>query len=145
VDVLSGIDLGLLMDYHVRVKNLVTLCVRQRVSNRYFLFDSEKRLTGWKNTVTGEERFVTNAPSGGEALAFSGIHVIGPGFFEQALAAKCFPISNPVFPVVDVYLCLAACGGVMGYEHTTDHWIDIGTVRNLENIPEVLTNLINRY
>jgi NDP-sugar pyrophosphorylase family protein len=132
VDVISDLDLGVLMSHHRQKNNMVTLCVRQRPSSRYFHFNEENRLTGWENTKTSEEKLVNQGKPGIRKLAFSGIHVIGPGFFHRVQSGGCFPDVTRVFSIVDVYLCLAANARVSAFDHSGGLWIDIGTSRNLE-------------
>ncbi len=56
VDILSNLDLVDLVRVHRERKSLATLAVRDRETQRYLLFDDDLRLTGWKNTSTGEFR-----------------------------------------------------------------------------------------
>ena len=54
VDILSDLDLKQLIAYHEKNESLATLAVRQRKTSRYFLFDEDMRLCGWRNSKTDE-------------------------------------------------------------------------------------------
>ncbi len=139
VDVISSIDLAAVMKHHDQSGALVTLCVQDRSSSRYFRFSSDDRLCGWTNRKTGEEKWVRRGMVPVKQRAFSGIHVIGPHFFEMASSCRCFPEDTDVFSVVDVYLCLAATGKIMGYDHTGDAWTDIGKPLQLKAVEKSIT------
>jgi len=132
VDVITSLDPGALMNHHVHSNALATLCVQQRSSSRYLFFNNEDRLCGWKNEETEETKGMTSLIK----KAFSGIHVIGPHFFEKASRQACFPEKEDVFSIIDVYLCLAASEKVLGYDHTGDTCIDIGKSRQLKAVEE---------
>jgi MurNAc alpha-1-phosphate uridylyltransferase len=80
VDILTDLDLEAMAFYHEEKKPLVTLAVTDRKSSRHFLFDRDERLSGWRNTKTGEEKISVVAPALTEK-AFSGIHLISPEIF----------------------------------------------------------------
>ena len=46
VDVISTIDLGRMMQFHIEQKALATLAVQNRETSRYLLFDEQLRLCG---------------------------------------------------------------------------------------------------
>ncbi|MBP6979287.1 MAG: nucleotidyltransferase family protein [Bacteroidales bacterium] len=139
VDVISSLDLAALMRHHVQSEALVTLCVQERPSSRYFYFSPDDRLCGWKNHQTGEEKRVQPAAQPEIQRAFSGIHIIGPHFFQQASRHGCFPADKDIFSIVDVYLCLAAKEKVVGYDHTGDEWTDIGKPMQLKTMEDLIT------
>src|SRR4029078_11555375 len=56
VDILTDLDLGKLIAFHEKNKPLISFGVTNRKTSRYFLFDENNRLCGWRNTKTGEER-----------------------------------------------------------------------------------------
>ncbi len=118
VDILTDFDLGKMISFHRENKPLATIAITNRKSSRYFLFDKEDRLCGWRNTKNGEEKI--SIP--GFALkekAFSGIHIISP---------EIFPLMHQQgkFSIVDVYLELAATHRIMGYDHSGSKLVDVG-------------------
>ena len=53
-DIISTLDLKAFYDYHVAHEALATILVKERKTQRYFLFDEDDRLCGWTNKATGE-------------------------------------------------------------------------------------------
>jgi NDP-sugar pyrophosphorylase family protein len=96
VDILTDLDLEAMAFYHEEKRPLVTLAVTNRKTSRHFLFDLDERLSGWRNTKTGEEKISVAAPSLIEK-AFSGIHLISPEIFPLIY-------QEGKFSIVDVYL-----------------------------------------
>lgn len=56
VDILTDMDLGSMMAAHARFRPLATLAVTGRSTSRYFLFNGQDELCGWRNVQTGQER-----------------------------------------------------------------------------------------
>lgn len=123
VDILTDMDLGKMISIHEETKPLATLAVTSRKSSRYFLFDRNNRLSGWRNTKTGEEKMAI-PQTGLEEKAFSGIHLISP---------LIFPLMHQQgkFSIVDVYLDLAAEKTILGFDHTGSRLIDVGRVESV--------------
>ena len=118
VDILTNLDLHTMMQQHQQDQSLATLAVSDRVSSRYFLFNADRLLSGWKNTNTGEEKIMRN----NEILipkAFSGIHIIHPDLLML------MPQKGK-FSMVDVYLSLCAEHPVRYFDHTHTKFIDVG-------------------
>lgn len=132
VDVITSLDLAGFMKSHLQSEARASLCVQQRDASRCFYFDEDGQLCGWKNKTTGEEKRVRPPALTDRALAFSGIHIIGPRFFGKAETLNCFPGHTDKFSVVDVYLCMAGSERIMGYDHTGDLWMDLGRRENLK-------------
>lgn len=132
VDVVTSLDPGALLKRHLQSGALVTLCVQQRPSSRHFLFTDDDRLCGWRNQETGEEKKVTSGCIPLKQRAFSGIHAIGPGFYEKVSMHRCFPEKQDVFSIIDAYLCLAASEKVLGFDHSGSVWFDIGRDQQLK-------------
>jgi N-acetyl-alpha-D-muramate 1-phosphate uridylyltransferase len=117
-DILTDLDLNNLIAFHEKKKPLATLAVTNRDSSRYFLFNKNDRLSGWRNTNTGEEKIsIPNTDM--KEKAFSGIHVISP---------KIFPLIHQQgkFSIVDVYLGLAALHPILGFDHSASKLVDVG-------------------
>jgi NDP-sugar pyrophosphorylase family protein len=124
VDILTNLHLGQLIDAHMQNRPLATLAVSDRETSRYFLFDQHKRLCGWKNVKTGENK-IAYLSAIQVAKAFSGIHIIDPEIFSKSARAG-------KFSLVDLYLELAQSNKIMGYDHTGDLLIDVGKPQSLE-------------
>jgi NDP-sugar pyrophosphorylase family protein len=123
VDILTDMNLGKMISIHEETKPLATLAVTNRKSSRYFLFDRNNRLSGWRNTKTGEEKISISQP-GLEEKAFSGIHLISP---------QIFPLMHQQgkFSIVDVYLDLAAEKTILGFDHTDSRLVDVGRTESV--------------
>ena len=107
VDILTDMDLSALISDHFQHGAfqhgggcLATLAVTDRSTSRYFLFDQQQQLCGWRNTKTGQER-IARVSSALVQKAFSGIHVIDPSIFPLITR-------EGKFSMVDLYLDLAA-------------------------------------
>jgi MurNAc alpha-1-phosphate uridylyltransferase len=118
VDILTNLDLKAMISFHEEKKPMVTIAVTNRKSSRYFLFDKNERLTGWRNIKTGEEKIIMPGNVQVEK-AFSGIHLISPDIF---------PLMNQQgkFSIVDVYLDLAAARPIFGFDHSGSYLVDVG-------------------
>jgi NDP-sugar pyrophosphorylase family protein len=127
VDVLSNLYLPGLVQEHVRSGALATLVVRNRKTERYFKFNSEKRLVGWVNKKTGDRLIaVPEAFEEAAEMAFSGIHVVNPEIFNL------MPFEER-FSIIHLYLSLAKDYLLKGYFDESDIWIDVGKPHELEN------------
>jgi NDP-sugar pyrophosphorylase family protein len=131
VDILSNIDLGILYNSHNSLNSLITLAVQTRYSTRYFLFDEEKNLCGWRNEISNETK-ITRDPSGKlTPFAFSGIHIIDPEIFR-------FMPDLKVFPIVDFYLHIASKHQITYFDHTSSIFLDLGKKENIIRAKELL-------
>jgi NDP-sugar pyrophosphorylase family protein len=124
VDVISTIDLGRMMRFHVEQGALATLAVQDRETSRYLLFDEQARLCGRRTgraakSEDGKNQLVRPAPQV-QTLAFSGIHVISPN-----LLAKMG--EEDAFSIIDTYMHLAARGEkIIAYRADECYWRDLG-------------------
>jgi len=118
VDILTDLDLDRLLAFHEMHKALISFAVTNRKTSRYFLFDENDRLCGWRNTKTGEERIVIRKP-GLVEKAYSCVVVFEPEIFSL------IPFQGK-FSLVEVYLKLAADHLILGYDHTGDRFVDVG-------------------
>lgn len=126
VDVLSNLDLQILVQEHIRSEDLATLVVRSRQTQRYFKFDNNKRLVGWVNKKTGEKKIaVPEYFENATEMAFSGIQVINPEIF------KLMPEQDR-FSITDFYLELAKEHLITGYFDDSEIWMDVGKPEELE-------------
>jgi NDP-sugar pyrophosphorylase family protein len=124
VDVISDININKLEQYHQSIKAMVSIAVRSRKTSRYFIFDENNQLCGWKNEATGEKKIVNESSHKLLLFSFMGIHVISPEVF------KFFP-NEDKFSIVDFYLNIAAKKKILGYQADKYSWIDCGKPENL--------------
>ena len=118
VDILTDLDLDKLVAFHEKHKPLISFAVTNRKTSRYFLFDKNDRLCGWRNTKTGEETIVIPKP-GLIEKAYSCIVVFEPEIFSL------IPFHGK-FSLVEVYLKLAADHLILAYDHSGDRFVDVG-------------------
>jgi N-acetyl-alpha-D-muramate 1-phosphate uridylyltransferase len=131
VDILTDMDLEAMIADHFRQRPLATLAVTDRSTSRYFLFNAQDELCGWRNVQTGEQRMARPAAlapgEDGQVIqkAFSGIHVIDPSIFAHI-------DREGKFSVVDLYLDLAPLHLIRGYDHSHSRLIDVGKPASAE-------------
>ena len=126
VDVLTDLRLSHIVQQHNHSNALATLVVRNRKTQRYFRFDSNRRLVGWINKKTGETKIsVPEHFEQATEMAFSGIHVIQPEAFNF------FPDERR-FSLTHWYLNLAKDHVIQGYYDESDFWMDVGKPEQLE-------------
>ncbi|HEY3389728.1 MAG TPA: nucleotidyltransferase family protein [Prolixibacteraceae bacterium] len=137
VDVLSNIDLQLFRQYHIENGGLATLVVRDRNTARYLAFDDTMQLSGWKNIKTGEEIASRNMQDC-SLLAFSGIQLIEPAIFKLI-------IETGSFPLIPLYLRLAADARIMGYHDHSSLWMDLGKPDQIKEAERIILKKIKEY
>jgi N-acetyl-alpha-D-muramate 1-phosphate uridylyltransferase len=117
-DILTNLDLNKMISFHNENKPLATLAVMDRKSSRYFLFDQNDQLCGWRNTKSGEE-IISIQGSLLKEKAFTCVHFISP---------EIFPLMHQQgkFSIVDVYLELAAAHMILGFDHSGSRMVDVG-------------------
>jgi MurNAc alpha-1-phosphate uridylyltransferase len=118
VDVLTDMDLDLMIKQHMKQKPLATLAVTTRKTTRYFLFDELDNLCGWKNEKTGEQK-MSKEITGYKQKAFSGIHIISPEIFSLLK-------HKGKFSIVDAYLELSKTHPISAFDHSTSKFVDVG-------------------
>lgn len=123
-DILTNLDLHAFIQHHTQQNNLATLAVSGRISSRYFLFDENEKLCGWKNINTGEAK-ITRITKTATAKAFSGMHLISSRIF--ALMQR-----TGKFSMVDVYLDLSKQINIGCYDHTGAAFLDVGKPESIE-------------
>lgn len=123
-DIISNIDLKKMIEYHKIHNALATLAVQERPSSRYFLFNKQMELCGWKNTKTNE-KVISKEVKSIKPYAFSGIHIINPNIFN-------YINQTGKFSIVDTYLELSKKELITGFDHTSDYWFDIGNTEKLD-------------
>ncbi len=124
VDVISGIDIKNLFDYHIKHNADITLAIRNRKTSRYLLFDSNDRMTGWKNKKTGEIKLCNNEKHYKE-LAFSGISLVDTCVLNEIKTIE-------KKSLISFYLDICKDKKILAYNHGEDHWFDCGTIEKLK-------------
>lgn len=109
VDVVCDTDLAPMVSAHAASGALATLAMQDRETQRYLLFD-DHGLFGRDNRKTGQVTHVREPQGAVRALAFAGLHMCAPRWFDLVT-------ERGVFPIVDVWLRLAGEG------HTIQPWI----------------------
>ncbi len=124
VDVISNIDLGLLLRFHKQHNALATLAVQERATSRYLLFDEKGRLCGRRAGLDGEPEMARPAARV-QALAFTGIHALSPRIFAKLR-------EQGAFPIVSAYLRLAGEGELISAFRADEYrWRDLGRPEHL--------------
>ena len=117
-DFLTDLNIDDLITFHKNKKALISFGITSRKTSRYFLFDEENRLCGWRNTNTGEEKIAV-AKENLKEMAYSCVVVFQPEIFEL------IP-QRGKFSLVETYLTLAAHHPIYGYNHSGDKLVDVG-------------------
>ena len=133
VDVLSTINLRKIYEIHLQKDVIATLAVSRRETARYFLFNENGLLKGWKNKKTNEVKYTSNKQSNLNELAFSGIHVVSPEIFGL------LP-NEEIFSITDAYLDIASQKPVGAYIHEAADWLDVGKIEVLPIAENFLKN-----
>ena len=145
-DILTDLNLSDMIRDHFQHRPLATLAVTNRTTSRYFLFDEQAQLCGWRNVRTGEEKIARTTSSGADQgagairtavhplvqKAFSGIHIIDPSIFSLIHA-------EGKFSIVDLYLELAVSRSIRGFDHSHSKLIDVGKPESVEVAERLFT------
>ncbi len=124
VDILTDLDFNKLIGFHEKNKPLISFAVTNRKTSRYFLFNEDNRLCGWRNIKTGEER-IEVANDVLVEKAYSCVVVFEYDIF------RLMPFTGK-FSLVDVYLKLAKDHLIVGYDHSGDKFADVGKPGSIE-------------
>ena len=131
VDVISTIDLRRMVQFHTDHRALATLAVQDRDTSRYLVFDEQLQLRGRRSGRDEEPEVVQSTPRV-KALAFSGIHVISPGFLTMMT-------EQGAFSIVDSYLRLASQGEkILAFRADEYYWRDLGRPDNVRQAAQDL-------
>jgi len=135
VDVISTIDIGRMVQFHIENQALATLAVQDRKTSRYLLFDQQLQLCGRQSGRDQKPELVRSSPGLSakvQALAFSGIHVISPRFLAMMR-------EDGVFSIITSYLRLAAQGEkIMAFRMDEYYWRDLGKPENVRQAAQDL-------
>jgi NDP-sugar pyrophosphorylase family protein len=124
VDILSDINFSKFAEHHVKSGVLATMAVRDRITDRKFLFDENLKLKGWQNAKTNEKILLNSSSEMLIPLAFSGIHIINSEIFSHIR-------QSGKFSIVETYLDLAKTFDIRGFQHDDDVWLDVGKPEQL--------------
>ena len=128
VDILTDLNLNDLITFHQQHQPLISFGVTNRTTSRYFLFDRNSRLCGWRNVKTGEEKGPHLAQpemtAGLVQKAYSCVVVFQPEIFSLIRQQGKFSLTEP-------YLDLAADHLVLGYDHSGDKLVDVGRLESV--------------
>lgn len=120
VDIISDIDLVRMVRFHAASGGLATLAVKERQTSRYFIFDEENRLCGWRSIPQAREILARRPTEETVDLAFCGIHVISPRLLTKLT-------EQGAFSIVDSYLRLARQDEkITAFRADEFRWRDVG-------------------
>ncbi|TLX73468.1 nucleotidyltransferase family protein [Labilibacter sediminis] len=132
-DVLTGINLKNMIEFHEKNKGIATLMVKDRPTSRYFIFDDHMRLSGWTNISTGDKR-ITRQCDTQKLYAFSGIHIVNYSILNMLGGVRKFSITNG-------YLDISGTNAIYGWKDWNEHWFDIGTPEKLAEANKFYENI----
>lgn len=132
VDIYSEININAMMDYHNTNKSLVTLAVSNRQSSRLLCFNGNMHLSGWQNIETMNIKSVENFKCE-KKLAFSGIHIVNSELLKKHPKFGAFSIINH-------YLEIASTEKIIGWEHNSKGWHDLGTIQKIKNATDYINS-----
>lgn len=127
VDIFSHLNLPSLIHEHSQQNNDVTLCVANRQTYRYLLFNHEMRLCGWENRKTHEQLVTLGDRNSLTPLAFSGIYILNTKLIE-------FCPDEDVFSVIPWLLHISEYHSIYGFKHDLTYWYDAGKPPSLQVI-----------
>jgi len=138
VDIISDLNYTKLIESHQASKNLVTLCVKDRVSSRSFLVNNDDLICGHQNSKTNVIRIKRDFDANLRKFAFCGIHLISPQIFK--LMNK-----DGFYSIIDLYLELIEKNYSIGiFEMKNNYWKDIGRLENLREMKNKLSDPLLR-
>ena len=118
VDILTDLDITKLIAFHKKENALIAFGITDRKTSRYFLFDSDNRLCGWRNSQSLEEK-IAIAKENLHQMAYSCVSVFDQNVFTYIKQEGKFSVTEP-------YLSLAPDHLILGYDHSGDRFVDVG-------------------
>ena len=131
VDILTNLNLYKLIGFHRQHGPLISFGVTNRESSRYFLFDDNNRLCGWRNVKTNEEKIAIPKP-GLIQKAYSCVVIFQPEIFSQIE-------QTGKFSLTETYLDLAKDHSILGFDHSGDKLVDVGRPESVEVAEELFS------
>ncbi|MCQ2298425.1 MAG: nucleotidyltransferase family protein [Bacteroidales bacterium] len=132
VDILSRIPLTEMADQHIADNCLATMAVSERDTSRYLLFGHDKRLIGWHKKGTEEYLWADKPMEDYKPMAFSGIAVVSPEFFDM------LPDAERPYTIIPCYVHAAKDHVIKGFEHNAEDWMDVGKPETLAQAHKIL-------
>lgn len=136
VDILSNLNLQQFIEYYQQQKPLALLSVRSRKTSRYFLFNENMELCGWKNMQNNEIRIQCSKVQKLKPFAFSGIQIVNPELLQLLKPWE------GAFSMTEVYIRLCAYYRILGQYDPDSFWMDVGTMEKLEEANKQINNII---
>ncbi len=129
VDILSNIDLKQFIATHT--EEMATVVVSNRETQRYLLFDGEGVLRGWTNCKTGEFRPAAAANEDLVPMAFSGMQIVSPAFFDELRCTR--DEKGDKFSLIDAYLSVVErnAGTIRAFVPRNYRMMDVGKIDQL--------------
>jgi len=118
VDILTDLDLNKLLAFHQQNRPSISFGVTNRQTSRYFLFDKDDRLCGWRNVKTNEEK-ISLYKDDLVQKAYSCVAVFQPVIFDLIKQKGKFSLTETYLDVTKDHL-------VLGYDHSGDKLVDVG-------------------
>ncbi len=130
-DIYTDVDLAEMAETAARGTADATLLVDpDRLSSRRLMWDSEDRLHGWINTVTGVKRPETLITDSLRPAAFGGIHVLRRSLLGKISEYVGTPLTSK--SITDFYIDNCGTADIRGYMPSRPYvWHDVGTPEKL--------------
>ncbi|MEJ7627916.1 MAG: sugar phosphate nucleotidyltransferase [Ferruginibacter sp.] len=122
-DILTDLDINKLIDFHNKNKALISFGITKRETSRYFLFDDNNRLCGWRNVSNGQQKITLNKDPLHQ-MAYSCVAVFEQSVFDLIK-------QRGKFSLTETYLSLAPGNVILGYDHSGDKLVDVGRLESV--------------
>ncbi len=123
-DIISDLNYGKLLDFHISSKNHATLAIRKKDDERVLLFDNNFELAGWKNKIANEAITRKETETANE-FGFTGIYILSKEIFNY------FP-NEDKFDIVKFFLSSPYELKIKGYVDNSEYWFDLGSVKKIK-------------
>ncbi len=129
-DIYTDFDIDRMIAAHERSSADVTLLVASRETSRYFLFDNEHSLVGWRNIKTGDEILKADNCDEAEMLAFGGVHIVSPVAYSLL---ERYASNDTPFSITNFYIDNCRELKIKAFITPQDSaWFDVGRPETLE-------------
>ena len=125
IDIISNVDLKQFYADHISWGGLASLAVKERPTSRQLLFGPDFLLSGWHHPENRIRIISRKNRKGYYETAFSGIYILDPQIFNL------FP-DEKIFSVMPWLLELSGQHDILGWDHSSDFWYDLGSLENLK-------------